>query len=246
MHRRLIHTIGFAAPLLLLATACPSREPARGRTEAKEKPNIVELRTRTLQDAEQKRNDWNNRLKSMDASQLAAALTSESEQGLEPFNSMAFTEAVSRGETMAPALAQSITRSDRSSLLTLLAVRRASLTAYGSVDQARRVAVLVESLRTSKFFNTWGLPHVKWEFAAESLIGEGAAADKPLSALLDDRRDAPVWGGEDYLEYARYKYRVCDYAWAMLAQIRKQQVDLSPDPAVRDHQITAFKSPPPR
>jgi hypothetical protein len=205
----------------------------------------VELRTKTLQDAAQKRNDWARKLKLMDASQLVVALTSESERGLEPFNSMAFAEAVSRGEAMAPALAQSITRSDRSSLLTLLAVRKASPTTYNSVDPARRVAILVESLRTSKHFNTWGLPHVKWEYAAESLIEEGTAADKPLSALLDDRRDAPVWGGEDYREYARYKYRVCDYALAMLTQIRKRQIDLSPDPAVRDRQIAALKAPSP-
>ena len=245
MKRHLIHVIGIALPLLLLSTGCPSPRQAKGRTKVKEKPDIVEMRTKILQEAEQKRNDWKNKLKAMDATQLAGALTSESDRGLEPFNSMAYAEAVSRGEATAPALAQSITTSDRSSLLTLLAVRKVSASAYNSVDQGKRVAVLVESLRTSKSFNTWGLPHIKWEYAAESLIGEGKAAEKSLTPLLDDRRAAPVWGNEDYLEYDQYKYRVCDYAWAMLAAIRKQQIDISPDPAVRDRQIAALKSQPP-
>src|SRR5258707_10232708 len=149
---------------------------------------------------------------------------------------MAYTEAVSRGEATAPALAKTIVKTDRSSLLTLLVVRKASSSAYNSIETAKRVAVLTESLRTSKSFNTWGMPHVKWEYAAESLIAEGQAAEKPLTALLEDRREAPVWGSEDYLEYEQYKYRVCDYAWALLAAIRKQQIEISPNPEVRDRQ----------
>jgi hypothetical protein len=244
MKRHLIDLIGLALPLLLLATGCPSPRQAKGRTEVKEKPDIVQLRTKILREAEQKRNDWKNKLKAMDAIQLAAALTSESDRGLEPFNSMAYVEAISRGEATAPALAQSITKIDRSSLLTLLAVRKTSASVYNSIDPSKRVALLVESLRASKSFNTWGLPHVKWEYAAESLIAEGKAAERSLTALLDDRREAPVWGNEDYLEYEKYKYRVCDYAWAMLAAIRNQPIDISPDQAVRDRQIAALKSQP--
>ncbi len=229
---------------LLILTGCPGPRTANGRTNAVEKQEIVDTRTKALQDADQKRNDWKGKLKGMDNTQLAAALASESERGLEPFNSMAYSEAVSRGQTVAPDLAKSIVKLDRSSLLTLLAVRKTSRTTYDTVDQVKRVTILAESLRTSKSFNTWGLPHVKWEYASESLIVEGPAAEKALLPLLDDTREAPTWGSEDYMEYDRYKYRVRDYAWALLAAIRKQQIDISPDPTVRDRQIAALKSQP--
>jgi len=206
-----------------------------------EKPEIVDNRTKALQDAEQKRNDWKGQLKAMDNTKLAEALSKESERGLEPFNSMAYAEAISRGEAAAQDLAKSIVKTDRSSLLTLLAVRKVNPTVYNGIDQAKRVATLVESLRTSKSFNTWGFPHVKWEYAAESLIAEGDVAGRALLPLLDDKREAPTWGSEDYMEYEHYKYRVCDYAWALFAAIRKQQIEISPEPAARDRQIDALK-----
>jgi hypothetical protein len=241
-----LHQVLVAAAVLASLTGCTSREPAHGRTSAKERPEIVELRTKALAEAEQKRSEWQSKLKAMDSTQLASALEADSERGLEPFNSLAFTEAVSRGEAAGAGLARAITRADRSSLLTLLAVRKASPSAYGSIDPARRVGILVDALRTSKTFNTWGLPHVRWEYAAQAVIDEGAVAVKPLSALLTDKRLAPVWGSEDFLEYDRYKYRVCDYAWAMLAAIRNQQIDISADPASRDRQIAAFLAQLPR
>jgi hypothetical protein len=84
------------------------------------------------------------------------------------------------------------------------------------------------------YFNTWGLPHIKWEEAAQAIIDEGSAAEKALVPLLTDKRDAPVWGGEDFAEYQRYRYRVCDYAWAMLNEIRGQKIPIPQDPAERD------------
>ena len=247
MRRGSRQVLAAAVALVSLAAGCTSRQPAHGKTNAKETPAIVDARTKALVDAQKKRDEWQTKRKSMDTSQLAAVLGSDSERGLEPFNSLAFTEMVSRGEGAAAGLAESIRRDDRSSLLPLLAVRKMSSNTYGSIPPARRVAILVDSLRSSKSFNTWGLPHVRWEYAALSLIDEGTAAERPLSALLEDRRPAPVWGSEDYLEYARYNYRVCDYAWAMLVAIRKQKIDLSMDPAARDRQIAALgAAPPPR
>jgi hypothetical protein len=61
---------------------------------------------------------------------------------------------------------------------------------------------------------------VYWEDAAKALIEEDAAAQKPLSALLGDKRDAPVWGSEEVREYQEYHYRVCGYAWDLLNRIQ--------------------------
>jgi Tfp pilus assembly protein PilN len=240
MSSRTACTLSTALALLLIASGCPKRTAA-GHTNAKEKADIVKQREDVLRDAEKKRTEWSDKLKSMDVPQLSATLASESDRGLEPFNSMAFAETVRRGETIAPALAQSITRTDRSSLLALLAVRTISRPTYTSLDAQRRVAILVDALRSSKTFNTWGLPHVRWEYAAQSLIEEGANAERALYPLLADKRPAPVWGGEDYLEYQRYMYRVCDYAWAMFAAIRQQKIEIPTDPAARDRAIAAIK-----
>jgi len=235
MRTRITHAFCIALALALLA-GCP-KKPANGRTTAKEKPEDVKARDEVLQDAAQKRANWSAKLKSMDPAQLAAELTVESNKGREPFNSMAFAEAAHRGEATAPALAASITNDDRSSLLTLLAVRAASRPAYDSIAPQRRVNILVDALRTSPTFNTWGLPHVKWEYAAQALAGEGELAARALEPLLSDKRPAPSWGSEDRMQYEHYKYRVCDYAWAIIAAIHQQKVEPSPDPAVRDRII---------
>src|ERR1041384_5864122 len=74
----------------------------------------------------------------------------------------------------------------------------------------------VDSQKTQQYFNTFGTPNDHWEDAAKAIIEEGRAAEEPLFAMLNDHRDAPVWGSELFMEYKRYKYRVSDYAWALL------------------------------
>src|ERR1051326_1396736 len=157
MHKQ---TISILAALALFC-GCP-KAPAHGRTKATEKPDVVKQREDVLNDAAQKRAAWSSKVKAMNPAELAAELKSESEHGREPFNSMAFAEAVHRGEAGAPALAAAITTDDRSSLLTLLAVRAASRTTYDTIAPERRVNILVDALRTSPTFNTWGMPHAKW------------------------------------------------------------------------------------
>src|ERR1043166_7344880 len=109
MHKQ---TISILAALALFC-GCP-KAPAHGRTKATEKPDVVKQREDVLNDAAQKRAAWSSKVKAMNPAELAAELKSESEHGREPFNSMAFAEAVHRGEAGAPALAAAITTDDRS------------------------------------------------------------------------------------------------------------------------------------
>lgn len=236
MHKQ---TISILAALMLFC-GCP-KAPAHGRTTATEKPDVVKQREDVLNDAAQKRAAWSAKVKAMSPAELAVELKSESEHGREPFNSMAFAEAVHRGEAAAPALAAAITTDDRSSLLTLLAVRAASRATYDTIAPERRVNILVDALRTSPAFNTWGMPHAKWEYAAQSLAGEGDLAVRKLTPLLEDKRPAPTWGSEDRMQYEQYKYRVCDYAWALIAAIRQQKIEIPRDPAARDREIAGLK-----
>jgi hypothetical protein len=225
-------------PLLamLLTTGC-SRQAGQtvgANTNRAEKPEILDKRTAVLQDAQKKRDARTQALKSMDVAHLAVELETDSKKGVEPFNSLAFAEMISRGKDAAGALAPAITKPDRASLLGLLALRRIGPDNYRQLSPDLRVNILINALKSSEYFNTWGMPHLSWEEGAKAIIEEGRAADKPLQALLTDKRPAPVWGSEGYLEYQKYRYRVCDYAWALRNEINGQKIQIPEDPAARD------------
>lgn len=217
-----------------LASGC-NRKPATSQdaTIARQQEGLDAL--------EAKRQARAQGLKGMQVSQLAEQLAADSTRGVEPFNSMAFTEVVSRGGEVAASLRTAVSRPGASSLLGLLALRRISPPEYKSLDAGLRSQVLLDSLRESKFFNTWGLPHVAWEEAAKAIIDEGQAVESALVGLLDDKREARIWGSEGASEALRYRYRVCDYAWALLNQIRGEPVPIPEDPAERDKLIEAAR-----
>jgi len=225
-----------------LFTACkqPSGQTTTNSNRA-EKPEIVNQRNGVLEQAQQKRDAHIQQLKAMDVPHLAQQLSVESQKGREPFNSATFTEMVSRGRDGATALAPLIMQPDRSSLLSLLALRKMSPEQYKQLKPELRVSILTNSLKTQQYFNTFGTPNDHWEDAAKAIIEEGRAAEKPLFAMLNDHRDAPVWGSELFMEYKRYKYRVSDYAWALLNEIRGQKIQIPEDPAARDRLEAAMK-----
>ena len=229
--------------VLLLGAGCGPGQKKETKTvlegQRKETKTVLDQRMGQLDELRTKRENRLKQLKAMDVAQLARELAADSERGLEPFNSMAFAETVSRGQDMGLRLKPLLTQPDHKSLLGLLALRKASPTQYQALDPAFKVRVLTDALSTSRYFNKWGLPHLYWEDAAKTLIGEGEAAEKPLIALLKDTREAPMWGSEEVQEYEKYKYRVRDYAWAMLNEIKGRKVAIPTDPAQRDKLIAA-------
>jgi hypothetical protein len=230
-------TMSIVSMLLAGALFSACKQPAgqsTGNSNRVEKQEIVNQRTALLDEAQQKREARAKELNAMDVPHLAEQLATESNKGTEPFNSMTFTEMVSRGRGGADALAPLITKADRSSLLSLLALRKMSKERYQQLKPELRVAILTNALKTGTYFNTFGLPHASWEDAAKAIIEEGRGAEKPLLEMLSDHRAAPVWGSEQYMEYQHYKYRVSDYAWALLNEIRGQKVEIPADPAARD------------
>jgi len=179
-------------------------------------------------------------LAAMSVLELAGELEKESETRLEPFNSLAFREMVGRGEEAARELAGLIVAEDRKSLFGLLALRAMSEQVYQSLAPQLRIGILVDALRTSEFFNTWGIPDLYWEDAAQAIIDEGADAEKALTPLLDDKRPAPTWGEEEYAHFQEYQYRVADYALALILAIRGDERQIPADPGERDQMITAL------
>jgi hypothetical protein len=182
-------------------------------------------------------------LRGMNVAKLAEQMAADAKRGAEPFNSSAYRELVSRGEAAAAELKAALTP-DPTSVLALLALRRISAEQYRNLDATVRASILVGALQQAKFFNAWGIPHLFWEDAARAVIEEGRAIETPLSALLDDKREGAIWGSEGAVEQRRYRYRVCDYAWAMLNEIRGQKVEIPADPAARDPLIEAAKKAP--
>jgi hypothetical protein len=179
-------------------------------------------------------------LAEMSVAELAGELQKESETRLEPFNSMALREMVSRGEEAAAELAELLVAEDRKSFFGLLALRAMSERVYQSLSPELRLSILVDALQASEYFNTWGIPDLYWEDAAQAIIDEGTDAEKVLTPLLDDKRPAPVWGEEEYAHFQEYQYRVADYALALILAIRGDERPIPADPGERDQMITAL------
>ena len=216
------------APLVFLLSSCPR--------ETGPPPSVQELEAR-VQTSRAKAAEIEAGLRSMTVEELTQSLREESNQGRELFNSRAYAEMLRRGAAVGEELQRTIQNSDREQLLSLLSLRSINEELYASLPAEQRVGILVNALRDSRYFNTWGLPHLHWEGAARILISEGEAAEARLSDLLQDKRPAPFWGDEEMMESQAYQYRVCDYAWAMLQEIRGMEVKLDPDPEARDRAI---------
>jgi len=187
-------------------------------------PAVVQQGDSVAAQAQVRRLQTTEQLKKLTVPELAKALADDSLKGREPFNSLTFSEALRRKDApnYLQDLSDSLVARDRSSLLGLLALRRTAPELYRRKDPSFKVDVLIDALKNSRYFNAFGLPHLRWEEAAQALIDEGEAAVTELKPLLADNRPAAVWGSEDYAEYRRYDYRVQDYALALILTIRKQ------------------------
>jgi hypothetical protein len=211
---------------------------SQGPGAKSEPPASVRPLVQKVEEGQDKRRAIEAQYRAMKVPELVRRLEDDAEKGVEPFNSLAYREAVSRGQKVGKELATSIKTPSRTSFLTLMAVRKVDPETYRTIGAGTRVRILVDALGTSPYFNSWGLPHLYWEDPAKAMIELGNNAVEPLKALLRDKRAAPVWGSEEVMEYQKYKYRVCDYAWALLMEIRSKKSEIPTDPAVRDQQIT--------
>lgn len=193
----------------------------------------VEL-NKKLEAAAINRQKLKEKYSSMTVSELVKKLEDDGVKNIEPFNSLAYREIVSRGAKIGRELKALVKASNRTSFLTLLALRTSDKEVYFTIDPTLRSKILIDALKESKYFNTWGIPHLYWEEGAKAIIELGDIAIESLEVLLKDKREAPVWGSEEVMEYKKYKYRVCDYAWALIMEIKGEKVKIPEDPTKRD------------
>jgi hypothetical protein len=235
---------GIVALLLLALTATASC--SQGTTSAdQQREKRIEEQTKELDALAQKREARQRELAAMSFDELSRTLRDEagrnSAMGAEPFNSMAYAEMVKRGDKVAQSLTELFGK-DGNDLFNLLALRTVSRPGYDGVDPQRRADILIAALAKSIYFNTWGMPHLDWYDAAQAILELGKQAEPGLRQLLDDSRPAPSWGSEEAAEYEAYKYRVRDYAWALLREIGgAKHGDIPQDPADRDKLIDAIR-----
>jgi hypothetical protein len=224
-----------ALPILSLAAGLVACRPAgqaavQGGAAQQQQSAQLEALTRKRQARE-------STFQQMNTQQLAQELAADSKRGVEPFNSLPYRLLLTRGSAAAGALKESLTGADHTSFLGLLALRAVDSAQYRDLPAAFRIGVLVDALKTARTFNAWGLPHLTWEDAAKALIAEGRPAEPALRPLLKDCRPAPMWGSEEVMESARYKYRLCDYAWALMLASRGETVSIPMEPEARDRLI---------
>lgn len=159
--------------------------------------------------------------KNMDIPTLLNKLTEQSAAKKEPFNSPAYRELQGRPDVPAESLTSLIRQAKNgNALLPLLLLRKLHNEQYLALPADDRAAVLTDALANSKVFNTWGLPHLYLEDASKALIETGKSAAPALRRMLSETRPAPVFGGQEYMEYKKYNYRLCDYALFFLEKIQ--------------------------
>jgi hypothetical protein len=210
------------------------------------------LRQRSLHEAHIKYEARLKFLRSLNESKLAAELEDDSLNNKEPWNSLAFKEAIKRIEQnpgFAKALAPFANKSDRSALLGLLAIRRVAPSVYKSIGSPQsRTAVLVDALKHSTMFNLWGLPHLGMNDASQALIEGNGTAAQALMSLLNDKSEAPAWGSSYARESNRYQYTIGDYAFAISQGILRKEhgegdmkIKLPENPKDREKLIETYK-----
>ena len=223
--RRCCFNIVLAAMMLLSACDKPST-PAQNKVQ--EEQESLNRKVAAKEESYKKKT----------VAELISEMESVALKGKEPFNSLAFREAIRRREG-AEQIFQSIQSKDQKEYFKLMALRQIGPELFKRLGCEVSAPVLTAALQKSVVFNAWGLPHLYWESSARALIECGPAAIPFLTPLLQDKRPAPVWGSEEALESEKYHYRVCDYAYALISEINNQKWTPPVRPEERDQAIAA-------
>jgi hypothetical protein len=187
------------------APTSPAQETARAQLESQQK-----IAAQTAETYHQ-----------MDNGALLQKLVEQSTAQKEPFNSLAYRELKTRKDVNPDSLVSLVRQmKNGNALLPLLLLRKFAREIYLGLPAELRAAVLTDALQNSKVFNTWGLPHAYLEDASKAMLESGKSAYPALRRMLSETRPAPVFGSQEFMEYQRFKYRLCDYALFFLEEMQ--------------------------
>jgi hypothetical protein len=209
-----------AGCLCMTLAACSGRQGATGsgatETLTADQTKAKSQMAAQMQAAKQTAQTYH----AMDTPTLLNKLADQSVAQQEPFNSLAFRELKTRTDVDSKAMVALVNQhKDASGLLPLLLLRRLDNKTYLTVPVEERAGILTGALKSSKYFNTWGIPNFNLEEASNALIETGRTAEPALKEMLRDTRPAPVFGSQEYMIYKQYQFRVCDYALMFLKRI---------------------------
>jgi hypothetical protein len=174
-------------------------------------------------------------------SRLEEQLRADSRAEAPPWASDAVANAAKCGDEAARRLMGHVAEADAESFLALEALRIHFPGDWAAIAPAQRAAIYARHLETEHWFNVWGQPGEPSTDTAQALIGLGPAAIPYLAPLLDSKRPAMSSGSEDATISRLAQYRVCDYAWAFIAQLQGRPVTSSTNPEDRDREIEKMK-----
>jgi hypothetical protein len=122
----------------------------------------------------------------------------------------------------------------------LFALRKAAPDLYGSIPDSTRASILCSTLQNSRYLNDWGYLEPNESFdgeAAIALLATGRKALDCLKAILDDEREAPLFGTEEATMSSTYRYRRKDFAYRYILLALGRPSRFRPVPSERDQDI---------
>jgi hypothetical protein len=167
-------------------------------------------------------------------------LVAEAARGLPALKSETLVAAELTDADRQAAVEYAQTHADHTAYLVLIALRRRDATAYRTVPDATKAAILAGALGHLILFNDWGYLDPAGSHdgeAAVALLELGPPAIGALRPLLADDRSAPLFGSEPATLSSLYAYRRKDFAYRYVCLLRGREPAFDADPAVRDAAI---------
>jgi hypothetical protein len=150
-----------------------------------------------------------------------------------------------RSEDLPQALDYIKKHADYTSYYLLMAFRKYYPAYYKEVSDEAKVDILCSALKNSRSLNDWGFLSPTQSSDGETalaLLETGKAALRPLTAILDDRSRAPLFGTDEATMYRTYWYRRKDFAYRYVSLILGETPHFREDPTARDKDIEVLKS----
>lgn len=132
---------------------------------------------------------------------------------------------------------------DHTSYHLLLYLKKHAPEELHAIPQPLQATVLCDALNHVTYCNDFGYLEPSESFTKTSgkmLVLLGEAALPPLREMLNNNKEAPLFGMEEATLSSIYAYRRKDFAWYFLSQIEGRDFSFPASPEERDLQIEAY------
>jgi hypothetical protein len=173
--------------------------------------------------------------------ELIKKLEEESAALTPMLRSSVYMQVIAIGDSIVPQLEASVSGVTVKYYLTLMAIGEMKLSALQEIPEATRLKIYMDALQKEGPHNDWGLAGEYLSGASLDLVRIGKKAIPSLAPLLNDTAAAGIWGSEEATINARYKNRVCDFAYYLILHILDRVEPYAETPAGRDKAIDSLK-----